>query len=94
MANPRESAWRVVRPSRLRVQRFADEVVLYDDRSGDTHLLDDLAGRVLERLLGASARYGELTDLAAGEDSARRGARILTVLERLHRLGVIKPLRK
>ena len=81
-------------PQRLRLRRWAGEVVLYDDRSGDTHLLDDLAGRVLERLMGATAGERELLDLAASQEAPsqeHRAARVYDVLERLRRMGVAKP---
>lgn len=86
----------VVQPQRLRVRRWDDEVVVYDDRSGDTHLLDDACGQVLERLLQASAADPELEVLCAGVTPGGESSegRLYAVLDRLRRLGLVKPLRK
>lgn len=105
MAPRDDSRWRVMRPARLRLRRWGAHVVLYDDRSGDTHLLEDPGGRVLERLLVASADGDELLALTAGapgadgaeaddEDRSRHAVQLADVLQRLRRLGIIKPLRK
>lgn len=101
-----DSRWRVMRPQRLRLRRWGEHVVVYDDRSGDTHLLDDPAGRVLERLASGAASRAELLALADGvceqhddeqyddEQQARHGVQLMDVLQRLRLLGLVKPLRK
>ena len=88
-----------MRPQRLRVRRWDDEVVVYDDRTGDTHILEDFAGQVLERLLHASAGVDELLMIAGGPgvdeaDEQRRVAQVYDVIERLRRQGIVKPVRK
>jgi PqqD family protein of HPr-rel-A system len=99
---PRDDArWRVMRPERLRLRRWGDHVVVYDDRSGDTHLLEGAAGRVLERLASGAAGRDELLALAGAapsqhgeEQRVRRMVQLADVLQRLGRLGLVKPLRK
>jgi len=88
-----------MRPGRLRLRRWDDEAVLYDDRSGNTHLLDDRSARILERLLAGNAGIVELAAPHGGEahDEAtleRRVAAVEDVLSRLAREGIVKPLRK
>jgi PqqD family protein of HPr-rel-A system len=99
---PRDDVrWRVMRPERLRLRRWGEHVVVYDDRSGDTHLLEGTAGRVLERLASGVAGRDELLALAGGapsqhdeEQRVRRMVQLADVLQRLGRLGLVKPLRK
>lgn len=99
MASRGDSFWRVMRPGRLRLRRFGDEVAVYDDCSGHTHLLDDRAGRILERLMNASAGLGELARLGPHErgepaDPDTLIACTYDVLARLERQGIVKPVRK
>ncbi len=97
MADTDQGRWLAVQPGRLRVRRWEDEVVVYDDRSGDTHLLDDSSGKVLVRLLRASASDDELVtlcDSAVGASDPPPESRLYAVLERLRQLGLVKPLRK
>lgn len=96
MADSDQARWIVVAPARLRLRRWDDEVVVYDDRSGDTHLLDDAGGRVLERLVAGSASEEELEALCPEESGAARTrpAVLYDVLSRLQRLDLTKPLRK
>lgn len=90
-----------MRAARLRLRRWGEHVVVYDDRSGDTHLLEDPAGRVLERLLVSAAGNDELLALAGDmqqqgseEQQERCMAQLSDMLQRLRRLGIVKPLRK
>ena len=90
--------WRVIRPQRLSVRRWDDEVVVYDDGSGDTHIFEDFAGQVLERLLQASADTDELSQLAAesvGKNLADEHCveQVLGVIGRLRRTGIVQPVR-
>lgn len=89
--------WRVMRPGRLRVRRWQDEVVVYDDRTGDTLIFEDLPGRVLERLLLASANLDELLDFVVDAQDERlsgqrRKGKVLDVIARLRRKGLVKPV--
>ena len=94
MADRDQGRWLVVQPGRLRVRRWEDEVVVYDDRSGDTHLLDSACGRVLERLLASSAPDDDLAPLCDRSDTVSPEQQLYPVLERLQRLGLVKPVRK
>ena len=84
----------------LAVRRWADEVVVYDDHSGDTHVFEDLPGQVLEHLLATSsgADLDELLALFGGasvdEDvSNQRLAQMFDVIEHLQRKGLVKSVR-
>ena len=95
MMSRADKGWRVVRAARLRYRRFGDESVLYDDASGNTHLLDDVAGAVLEQLLDGSATFDELIASVAGDDAGPEACEhVRRVLDHLRKLGVAKPLRK
>jgi PqqD family protein of HPr-rel-A system len=103
MVRANTNRWRVMRPQRLCVRRWDDEVVVYDDRTGDTHILEDLTGQVLERLMHTSASADELTNelrMPSADvhgDSVRRQrgvTRILDAIMRLHRKGIVKPVLK
>ena len=88
----------VICPQRLSLRRWGDEVVVYDDHSGDTHIFEDVAGQMLERLRHASADVDELALLAAA--SAGRAvadhhcvAQVFEVIELLSDKGIVKPVR-
>jgi PqqD family protein of HPr-rel-A system len=89
--------WQVMRPQRLSVRRWDDELWVYDDHSGDTHIFEDLAGQVLERLHDTSAGIDELSLLgaaSAGKDVADShcAAQIHDVIELLCDTGIVKPV--
>ncbi|MFT5448985.1 MAG: PqqD family protein of HPr-rel-A system [Gammaproteobacteria bacterium] len=103
MAQMNDKRWRVMRPQRLRVRRWDDEVVVYDDRSGDTHILDDFAGYVLEGLMCSSASTDELLDAWLALDSRDHDESTLRrsnavhlndVIRRLRHQGIVKPVLK
>lgn len=47
--------WQVLDPEALHIRTWDDEVVVYEATSGNTHLLDTMAARVLETLTAAPA---------------------------------------
>ena len=51
----------------LHFRRWADEVVVYDRRFGDTHLTSAAAARVLDRLRQGPADVAELACVVASE---------------------------
>lgn len=58
--------WRITPGQTLRFRQFDDEFVLYNDLSGDTHLLGDSAMHILSELQRAPAsRQALLASLAA-----------------------------
>lgn len=60
MAAPPSSSYCILDPQRLHTRRWGDEAVVYDDRSGHTHLLGALAITVLTRLLEGPSSRNEL----------------------------------
>ena len=85
-------------PQRLSLRRWGDEVVVYDDHSGDTHIFEDVAGQMLERLQFTSAHVDELALLAAasaGQEVADHHcvAQVFEVIELLSDKGIVKPVR-
>ena len=67
--------WRLTPGQRLRLRGFGDESVLYNDLSGDTHLLGGSAIHLLELLRQHDAADEVLLDsLAAAIGSARGDA--------------------
>jgi PqqD family protein of HPr-rel-A system len=65
-----------------------DDYVVFDERSGDIHLLNPAATAVLERLAEAPGSVDELRASLTDIDSSALEA----VLETLDRLGLIGPL--
>lgn len=64
--------WRVTPGQALRFRQFDDEFVVYNDLSGDTHLLGDSAAHLLSMLQQAPRTTACLLDsLAAAHGVAR-----------------------
>jgi PqqD family protein of HPr-rel-A system len=67
--------WRITPGQALRFRQFDDEIVLYNDLSGDTHLLGDSAMHILSELQRAPASRAALVlSLAAALDCPQDGA--------------------
>lgn len=76
--------WRLAPGQRLQYRCWDGECVLYNDLSGDTHLLDEFALALLEQLQRApqaatqlAAAFGLDPDAAAGPDAAHESAAVL-----------------
>lgn len=52
--------WKTRSDQSLYVRSWGDEVVVYDGLSGDTHLLDSVAAKILLRLQHAPSDVGSL----------------------------------
>jgi PqqD family protein of HPr-rel-A system len=86
--------WRLVPGQRLQYRCWEDECVLYNDLSGDTHLLDELALAVLEELQAAPRSAAQLAAAfelapdpgADGDD----GALLATLLDDLAALQLVE----
>jgi PqqD family protein of HPr-rel-A system len=76
--------WRLVPGQSLRFRQFDDEFVVYNDLSGDTHLLGDSAAHLLSVLQQGPAASAALLDSLA----AAHGA----VLNQLSSLFLIEAL--
>ena len=66
--------WQLTPGQRLRLRAFGDESVLYNDLSGDTHLLGASAILLLEQLQRQSASAASLYDSLAGAVGCARAA--------------------
>jgi PqqD family protein of HPr-rel-A system len=63
--------WRITPGQALRFRQFGDEAVLYNDLSGDTHLLGDSGMHLLSVLQhGPAPRQALLASLAAALECA------------------------
>ena len=89
--------WRSVSPDAIASREWDGEFVVRNERSGSTHLLGPLAGRVLQVLLEADAALS-VADIAARLDdppalaaAPDRCAAIDAVLSEFKRLGLAEP---
>ena len=89
--------WRSVSPDAIAWHEWDGEFVVRNERSGSTHLLGPLAGRILQVLLEADAALS-VADIAARLDdppalaaAPDRCAAIDAVLSEFKRLGLAEP---
>jgi PqqD family protein of HPr-rel-A system len=91
--------WRSVSPDAIVWREWDGEFVVRNERSGSSHMLGTLAGRVLQVLLQAdrslsgaeiASRLGKEQVIAANADEC---AAIDAVLSEFHRLGLAAPER-
>ena len=83
--------WRLAPGQRLQYRCWDGECVLYNDLSGDTHLLDEFAFALLEQLEAgpqAAAQLAAAFELDA--DAPGEGAMLQTVLDDLAALFLIE----
>ena len=95
--NP-QPRWRAVPDYALSFREWGDEVVVFNQQTGTTHLLGNLASEVLHLLLGeqrgatVDALAVGLTDAADGDGAAEKWApAIAQVLSDFERLGLARP---
>jgi len=89
--------WRLTRGQRLLRQCWDGECVLYNDLSGDTHLLDEFALALLEQLQAAPQSTAQLAasfqvdpDPEAGVPPEDSAAMLHTVLDDLAALHLVE----
>ena len=89
--------WRVASDGALAWREWDGEVVVFNQNTGNTHLLGDLAGAVLLRLISAG-RGATVESLATGltDDPSQAGAdtwmpAVAKVLSEFARLGLAHP---
>ena len=89
--------WHSVPGHALVWREWDDEVVVFNQETGSTHLLGELAGEVLRLLVGAQcgatvdALAVDLTDAANGADAEVWAPAVAQVLSDLERLGLAQP---
>ncbi len=86
--------WRLVPGQRLQYRCWDGECVLYNDLSGDTHLLDEFALALLEQLQAAPQAAAQLAaafdlDGVADPDADDDAAMLQTVLDDLAALHLV-----
>jgi PqqD family protein of HPr-rel-A system len=86
--------WRITPGQALRHRTWQGEVVLYNDLSGDTHLLDESALHLLHKLQNGPAAEPELGACVRAEFEADGGevddASVAQVLAELEVLALIE----
>jgi PqqD family protein of HPr-rel-A system len=89
--------WQLAEGCRLHWKAWDDEFVIFDEGSGDTHLLDPLAAEVLKLLEQSPGDVADLArrtvarlDLAPDPDLA---ARVLELVRRFAAAGLVEPAR-
>jgi hypothetical protein len=100
MSSASAPQWRCVPPDAIVWREWDCEVVVRNERSGSSHLLGPLAGRVLQVLLeadnalGVEAIAARLGDPQTGEADVDGCAAIDEVLAEFHRLELAEPVRR
>ena len=96
LPNP-QPCWHAVPDFALTLREWDGEVVVFNQETGSTHLLSDLAAEVLRLLLaerrGATveALAAGLTDAAGGADAEHWAPAVAEVLSNFERLGLARP---
>lgn len=92
-----DARWCAVPPDALAWREWDGEVVVFNQNTGSTHLLNEIGGEVLRRLIAAErgetvkALAAALTDdPVGGEDAGWRHA-VAEVLSEFARLGLAQP---
>jgi len=96
MPSPSALRWRSVRPDAIALREWDGDFVVRNERSGSTHLLGPLAGRVLQILLEAHGPLdvaGIAAEIAGSSEAAasEQHALIEVVLAEFKRLGLAEP---
>jgi len=96
MSASSERIWKLAGARDLQWRWWDDQLVVYQPASGDTHLLNLVAGEVLVSLREAPARVAELADRMALRLALPPGERaklldeIETLLSQLDELGLVE----
>ena len=86
--------WCVPLPSALHRESWGEQSALYDDRSGETHLLNRLAISGLQELCTRAMRSGELGELLAARFDIPCDAQFMqqigALLAQFEQLGLVE----
>ena len=89
--------WCAAPPDALAWREWDDEVVVFNQNTGSTHLLNEIGGEVLRRLIAAergatveALAAGLSADPSAADDAGWAGA-VAEVLSEFARLGLAQP---
>jgi PqqD family protein of HPr-rel-A system len=87
--------WQVPSPSTLHTRAWDDEIVVYDELSGNTHVLGQVAARVLAAIAQAPADSAALAqalpDLWADQTAGQEHAQLEAILGQLAGISLIAP---
>jgi len=88
---PEDTVWRLTPDLRLHMRRVGAMVAVFNEESGDTHLVAPWAAQILERLRAGPARAEDLDarKTGGGEDPVQAVARSLS---EFRYLGLIEPV--
>jgi len=88
--------WQVIAPGSLHMRAWDNEVVVYDATSGNTHLLDTTAARILATIANAPADAATLaqalTELSHGTPGEQAHERVDAILAELAGISLITPV--
>ena len=87
--------WRVPAGAGILWRSWADEYIVYENASGDTHQLDQISALALKELQQKQASLPELNELVAAalsiESDSELSIYLDKVISNLHRLDLIEP---
>jgi len=89
--------WQIIRDPPCLWRAWDDEIVVYNEASGDTHRLNPFIAEVFETLMAAPAslslpELGRRIAAALGiEDDAEFHRQLEAALRRLHGFGLLEP---
>lgn len=90
-----ETTWKVSGAGKLHCRFWEGDYVVFNPLSGDTHLLDVVAGRVLMDILDNPSTAAVLVDRAAGflgvERDEALSSYVKDILLKLDEIGLIEP---
>jgi PqqD family protein of HPr-rel-A system len=91
-----DTPWRIAAPAQLSWRSWEGEIVLYNDRSGNTHHLEAVAAEAFEALLAAPADQTELAGRVAASLEIPVDGELLDVIgsivKRLRTFDLIEPV--
>jgi PqqD family protein of HPr-rel-A system len=97
MSPASEARWELAQGSQLHWKSWDDEFVVFDEGSGDTHLLDPLAAEVLKTLEEAPGDVPSLIARVASRLGIERAPEIerhiRATIQRFHEAGLAEPAR-
>jgi PqqD family protein of HPr-rel-A system len=91
-----DTLWRIAGPQQISWRSWDGEIVLYNDRSGNTHHLEAVAAEAFEALLSAPADRTELARRVATSLEIPVNSELLDVIgsivQRLRKFDLIEPV--
>lgn len=96
MVDAIDATWRTTSAGEIPVRHWDGDCVAYNPLSGDTHILDVVAGEVLRMIMERPTAGRVLSSRVAAflevPDDANTAASVGRILQRLDELGLIEPV--